>query len=409
VEARLFRAVLQGEEFYLVEGDPVLDAEGVYGDPGKDAQKFTFAALASLSFVRKGGWRPSVLHAHDWHAAPAVVWLERNRAAGNALSEVASLLTVHNLPYMGAGAEESLARYGLARARAPALPAWARHVPLPMGLASADWINTVSPTYAKEILSPEFGCGLEGFLRTRAQRLSGILNGLDLDRWNPAADEAVAVPFSRDRLARRSENRRGLEAELGFESDPTIPLIGMVTRLDRQKGVDLALAALDSLVGRPWRFVLLGTGDPTLEDKARAFADQHVRRARFLPHFDARLARRLYAGLDMTLVPSRYEPCGLTQMIAMRYGCVPIVAATGGLSDTVLDYDEDRRGTGFVFSPTTAEALTLRVARALEVFRDRRRWSGLQRRGMAQDFSWDRSARQYLEIYGRIRAERVAG
>jgi starch synthase len=288
------------------------------------------------------------------------------------------------------------------------LPDWARLLPLPLGMAHADAITAVSPGYAAEIQTPAFGCGLESFLASRPDVLRGILNGIDPDVWDPSHDPWLVAAFDRRSIASRASNKADLQRAVGLPVEPRTPLLAMITRLEMQKGVDLAMGALRQLAGRCWQLVLLGTGDPALEDRARAFAAREPQRVRFLPTFDAELARRIYAGTDMILVPSRYEPCGLVQMIGMRYGAVPIVRATGGLKDTVVAYGREGPGTGFLFGPAEPQALAEAVHQALDVYQDPRAWRGLQQRGMAQDFSWGRSARAYADLYGEIAAGRIS-
>jgi starch synthase len=384
---------------YFVEGAPIHRAHKVYEDAAGDGEKYTFFSLAALAVCSADGWRPDVVHANDWHTAPAVRWLALNRLSDPFWSSTASLLVVHNLPYMGAGAEAALDANGLPPASDDRLPDWAKELPLPGGLAGADWLATVSPTYAAEIQTPEFGCGLDEFLRDRRDRIAGILNGLDTQSWDPATDRALAVPFTVQTLDARREGKPALAADVGLKADEGVALLAMITRLDNQKGVDLALDALQGMLDIDWQFILLGTGDPSLEARARDFASANRDRVAFIDRFDPTLARRVYGGADAVLLPSRYEPCGLAQMIGMRYGCVPIVRATGGLKDTVTDYPVDPDGVGFVFEEATAEALSQAVRHALVTFKDRRRWTGLQRRGMKRDFGWGRSARRYLELY----------
>ena len=386
-----------GLRVWLVGGDPVDSVPGVYGEPSRDAAKFTFFAQGALQACRALGWEPDVVHAHDWHAAPALAGM---RMLGGPWERVASVLSVHNLPYMGAGAAEALADYGLGPADDPLLPEWARWLPLPLGMVHADWITTVSPGYAAEIQSPAFGCGLESYLASRAARLRGILNGIDPAVWNPSTDAAVEARFSINSIDGRRPNKAALQRELGLPEQTRVPLLAMVTRLDGQKGVDLALEALALLIDKDWQMVLLGTGDAALEDRAQAFAASRPEKVIFLPRFDPPLSRRIYAGADMILVPSRYEPCGLVQLIALRYGAVPVVHATGGLKDTVDPYQHAGKGTGFLFGSWDPQSLAASLRQAMAVYADRRRWLGLQRRGMAQDNSWTRSAQAYVELYG---------
>jgi len=394
--AQVHAVEVDGARVWLVGGEPLDSVPGVYGDPAQDAAKFTFFALGALQACRAMGWEPDVVHAHDWHAAPAMAWM---RTAAGAWDTVASVLTVHNLPYMGAGGGEALGEYGLALADHPLLPEWARTLPLPLGMANADWITTVSPGYAAEIQTSAFGCGLESYLASRSSRLRGILNGIDLDLWDPALDPSLHTRYSLDTLDARQLNKAALQAELGLPEQARTPLLAMVTRLDVQKGVDLALEALARLPDQGWQMVLLGTGDAGLEDRAQAFAAGRQGRMVFVPRFDPALSRRIYAGADMILVPSRYEPCGLVQLIALRYGAVPVVHATGGLKDTVDPYRPGGKGTGFLFGSSDPQALAESLRQAMAVYVDRRRWLGVQRRGMAKDHSWSRSAQAYAQLY----------
>jgi len=288
------------------------------------------------------------------------------------------------------------------------LPDWARQLPLPLGLYSANQINTVSPTYGKEILTPEFGAGLDEFLKTRSASISGILNGIDTERWNSAKDSFLSVPYSIETLSMRQANKAALLNEVDFfdktqkSFDNRIPLFAMVTRMDYQKGVDLvidALAKLSRKKGIMWRALILGTGLPELEDSVRKLEKRFPDKVRAALKFDAPLSHRIYAGADALLMPSRYEPCGLAQMIAMRYGCIPIARLTGGLADTITDVSTVPEGTGFLFKEATPKALLNTLVRALDLYQDQREWQALQKRGMLRDFSWNRSALEYLKMY----------
>lgn len=270
---------------------------------------------------------------------------------------------------------------------------------MPLGLWAADHIVTVSPTYAQEILTPEFGSGLEGFLQARAEAITGILNGIDCNRWDPQTDPALVANYTGESLDARQANKAALQQELGLEVDQNRLLIAMISRMDYQKGIDLVPGALRQLAGKPWQAVILGTGDPALETAIRDLEVKFPDRVRAAIRFDAALSRRIYAGADSLLIPSRYEPCGLAQMIAMRYGCVPIARATGGLSDTIQDYSRSKDSTGFLFTNPSARALAGAIERALKVWSEPAEWRALQLRGMQMDFSWERSARQYLELY----------
>lgn len=407
VAVEVFQSAVNGIPFYLFNGAPIASSGTVYsGDNYQDGTKFVFLSLAAMELARIIQWKPDIIHAQDWHTAPAIYHLHRIRKKDDFYRGTRSLLTVHNLPYLGQGAEQALADFGLPAARGDALPKWARGLPLPLGLLSADRINTVSPGYAEEILTAEFGAGLERFLMTRKEDLSGILNGLDLQSWDPENDPALPFNYSAACLKNRSKNKAHLQEELGLERNPKKPLLAVVNRMDHQKGVDLILDALRALRDLGWQAVILGTGDPELEQAAKQLDSDYPQVAAFLK-FDAALARRIYGGSDIILIPSRYEPCGLTQMIGMRYGCVPLARATGGLKDTIIDYHSNRReqSTGFLFNQATPLALTGTIERALDVFNDKRRWAGLQRRGMRVDFSWENSARKYLNLYKELKIE----
>lgn len=400
--ATLYETDLRGVRIWLVDGEPVRAVQGVYHEMNLDAEKFTFVNLAALNLCEELEWYPDILHANDWHAAVAVMSLRVRRETQPKWRRTGSLYTIHNLPYMGTGAEQALEAYGAPLRASRELPGWAYKVPLAQGILQADWVNTVSPTYAEEIQTPDFGSGLEDLLKARQDTLSGILNGIDPAVWDPDKDESIKQVFDVRRLEQRGKNKTALQKELGLAEDSQIPFLGVVSRLDAQKGMDLIWPALLSLMEEPWQLVLLGTGDSALEQRAQDFQASHPERVRALLQFDAGLARRIYAGSDMLLIPSRYEPCGLAQMIAMRYGCVPIVRATGGLVDSVIDVDDSHQGTGFIFHLPTAEAFRDALKRAFVIFGQKDQWEQVQRNGMHQDFSWTQPANTYQSLYQRI-------
>jgi starch synthase len=272
-----------------------------------------------------------------------------------------------------------------------------------VGLAHADMLNAVSQGYAREILTPVYGFGLEGVLRARRARLHGILNGIDLEQWDPHIDRNLKARFDTATLDRRGRNKRALQRQVGLPVRDDLPLLGVVSRLDAQKGFDIAAPALRHILSgpEPVQLVLLGTGLAPLEAEFRAIGEAHPAAASINLRFDSALASRIYAGADMLLIPSRYEPCGLTQMIAMRYGAVPVVRRTGGLADTVADYKAPGRGTGFVFRGYNVRAFERAIRRALAVYHQSGRWRALQVRGMRRSlqFDWTSSARAYLQLY----------
>jgi starch synthase len=394
LSARVSKTVYQGMTVYWINGEPISSASGVYStDTAEDREKYCFFSLAAVELTRYLDWRADILHANDWHTA-LVLYALRARRKNPEFNRLKTVLTLHNLPYMGGDGSDVLTAYGLTQVEEDSLPDWSRTQPLPLGLWSADAVIPVSPTYAREILTPEFGCGLETYLRGRADSITGILNGLDVDRWNPETDRSLAAVFTVDTLAERAANKAELQKQLGLPVEPRTPLFAMIGRVDPQKGVDITLAALALLGGRPWQFVLLGAGVASLEEAARSFQSNFPARARVVTRFDPGLSRTIYAGADVFLMPSRYEPCGLAQMIAMRYGCVPVVRMTGGLKDTV---QEGR--TGFLFEKPTPEAMAEALDRTLMVYASPAKWHRFQRNGMKADFSWPRSAEKYALIY----------
>ena len=403
IPVEAFTARLSDQTIYLIAGPPIPPEAPIYSTDGNaDAHKYIFFSLAALELMRSINWQPDILHANDWHAAPAVYALALRRASDVFFSHTASLLTVHNLPYLGVGSDKALAAFGLPPTLDPDLPEWARHMALPLGLLTADQIVAVSRGYAQEILTPEFGSGLHTFLQTRANSITGILNGIDDQRWDPATDTALAANYSAAQLAKRAINKAALQAELHLETDPRCLLLAMVTRMDYQKGVDLALGALRQVIvdrQQPIQAVILGSGLPELEDSTRQLEENFPDKVRAVIAYDERLSRRIYAGADVLLMPSRYEPCGLAQIIAMRYGCIPIARDTGGLSDTIWDQDAPGKNTGFLFKEATSDALALAVGRALHVYNRPEVWQAIQKRAMKQDFTWERSAKEYLALY----------
>ena len=398
--ATVYRQRLRGTEALLVDGEPVARDLQIYGGGKEEGEKFVFWSLAALAACQQLRWKPDVVHAHDWHSAAAIAWIHLHRDEDLFWRNTATVFTIHNLAYAGAGHEEAWQAYGLPAASGPAVAEWARLLPLVGAMTTADWITTVSPTYAAQITSPEYGFGLDPILAARRTRLSGILNGIDPALWNPAADRALQVRFSYETLERRAGNKRALQTELGFEARADTPLLAFIGRMEHQKGLDLALQALAMLLDLPWQAVVLGTGQAELEAMASSFEQGHGGRFRYRGLFDPDLSRRIYGSADMVLVPSRYEPCGLVQMIGMRYGCVPIVRATGGLRDSVRDHARGS-GTGFAFDDPSPEAMADAIRRAIALHGDRRAWLGLQRRAARKDFSWDKPARRYAAVYRR--------
>jgi starch synthase len=408
-EAEIWETAIDGIQHYLVTGPPIPRERWIYGRSiEEDGPKFVFFSLAALFASEALEWKPDVVHAHDSHTGAAVWWLGTEGRDNPFFRDVASVFTIHNLPYSAQGAGRALGDYKLRRSDALfALAEPYRDSLMGLGILAADMLTTVSPTYAREILTPEGGYGLDGILRARGDRLAGILNGIDTDAWNPAADADLIAPFDAATLDKRARNKTELQRESGLETDPKMPLAAVVSRLVREKGFDIALPAILRWLDRGGQFVLLGTGDPALEHEYAELELRYPRRASVRLRFDARYARRIYAGADTIVIPSRYEPCGLAQMIAMRYGCVPVVRRTGGLADTVTDAG-DPGGTGLMFDEFNPWALWDALDRALKVYAQPAKWAELQKNGMARDFSWSRSGREYAAVYAMAVAARSA-
>jgi starch synthase len=405
VKAYAFR--YKGLPVYLIAGEPVDQETGVYSaNLEADGYKYVFFSLACLELARQLSWKPDILHANDWHTAAAVYKLALHRSEDPFFYQTKSLLTIHNLPYLGSMTPSAMEAFGLPAAEDSTLPSWASHMALPLGLLTADKIVAVSPGYAKEILTEEYGSGLEVFLHAHSMKICGILNGLDTYKWDPSTDKELAANFSANNLQARSANKTLLQEELSLETNPHIPLLAMVTRMDPQKGVDLAVEAIHSLLrqkvanSQPIQMIFLGTGNPILENEVRLLEQDYPQAVCAKIAFNEPLSHHIYAGADILLMPSRYEPCGLSQMIAMHYGCVPIARATGGLSDTIHDPTHTKKATGFLFRPAKSEALVNAIHRALSIYhQDPIKWQAMQLHGMQQDFSWTRSAREYLKQY----------
>jgi len=402
IQVEAYEGILDGMPVYFINGDPIRASGSVYSSNNKlDAEKYTFFSLAALELPRQINWTPNIIHANDWHTALAAYgnlvkrWNEKTR-------RVSSLVTIHNLPFLGPNVRDILEEYGLPLANTD-LPDWARVMPMPLGLWASDAMVAVSPTYADEILHEEFGSGLQDFFRNRSDTLRGILNGLDTASFDPQTDPTLAANFNAESLDLRPRNKVALQERVGLPVNPDVPLLGMVSRMDQAKGIDIALKGLKMMAKQDWQLVLLGAGDPKLESLAKKLQEDMPGRVCVETRYDAKLARQIYGGSDIFLMPSRYEPCGLSQMIAMRYGSVPLVRAVGGLHDTVTDSE-----TGFVFVDTKVKSFNDTLRRALNLYPDRSRWMNLQKAGMAQDFSWPNSARKYLELYKKLMNETTA-
>jgi starch synthase len=401
VNCQVYHYDKDGLPVYLLDGDPIDEKSPVYSlEPIHDGYKFVFFSLACLGLAKFLDFRVDILQANDWHTATAIYALKTKEIPSPQLSKTKTILSLHNLPFMGFGVQKALSDYGLPPSEDTILPEWARHAPLPLGLLHADRIIAVSSHYAEEILTPEFGCGLEDFLKTRKSAIQGIVNGLDLDLWDPATDKVIAQNFSIDDLSKRPINKLDLQQEFKLLRDENIPLLTLISRMDAQKGIDIALKGLKYLKDSPWQAIILGTGNPTIEQMAVDLENEFPERVRSIIDFDGKLAHRLYAGADIFMMPSRYEPCGLSQMISMRYGCVPAARATGGLVDTITPVSRKvDGGTGFLFDRPYPSVFATTMQRAIRLYQKPTLWKKIQHNGMKIDFSWENSAQKYIDTY----------
>ena len=399
-----------GVQAVLIDAPALYDRDGLYGDRngeyGDNAFRFAVLSRGALEYVRVRGRRPSVIHAHDWQAGLAPVYARTSLRDDPVIGGVRTVLTIHNLAFQGMFDPKELAWIGLgADLYTPGvLEFYGRASTLKGGVVFSDVITTVSPTYAREILTPDYGFGFDGILRTRASDLVGILNGIDDRTWDPTSDRFLPVHFDADRLDRKAEVKRALLELAGLQVDAAAlarPLVGIVTRLTHQKGCDLFATAAERLMRLDASWVMLGSGDGWCEDLWRHLAARYPNRVAARIGFDEKLAHLIEAGADLFLMPSWYEPCGLNQMYSLRYGTLPIVRGTGGLEDTVVDVDQPgSEANGFKFQHYTGEALISAVERAMTVFRNEpERWRAMQQNGMRRDFSWDVSAREYVKVY----------
>jgi starch synthase len=399
----------------LVERPELYDRDSIYGAGGDypdSPRRFGFLCLAALEYIVQTGERFDVLHGHDWQAGLAPVYLRTRYAAEPRLSSMSAIFTIHNLAYQGNFPAAWLGALGLGPElmSVGALEYWGQISFLKGGIAFSDAITTVSPTYAREIQTTEHGAGFEGVVATRATDLSGILNGIDTDRWDPRRDPFLPEPYDETTVERKETAKRALIELFGPQStleQLQRPLVGIVSRLVGQKGFDL-IEEIKSSLPTYGSFAVLGTGDVRYENMWRDLAAAYPGRFAVKIGFDEALAHVIEGAADIFLMPSRFEPCGLNQMYSMRYGTVPIVRATGGLDDTVADYNEAAEGgTGFKFRPYTAAALLETMERARAVFTKPNIWKMLQVTGMGKDFSWDRSAREYVKLYERTLRRRA--
>ncbi|MDP2685191.1 MAG: glycogen/starch synthase [bacterium] len=398
---------------YLIDNLEYLGQNGIYFETdasssgsNREAERYSFFARSLMEIFEPLDWYPDVIHCHDWHVGFVPVILKILSKNNDKLKHIKSLLTIHNLEYQGRYDKEMIFQaFGIKEDDHPTLSKTQNNQinSLQQAILTTDHLNTVSPNYAKEILTPEYGAGLEKVLATRLDDLDGILNGIDVEHFNPASDEALVKKYSPADISGKKECKADLQKKCGLKQDPEIPILGIVSRLADQKGIDLIYAIADDLAKENMQFVCLGTGDPKLEDMMKEVSKKYPEKFYANIAFDADFAQQIYAGADIFLMPSKFEPCGLGQMIAMRYGTLPIVRSTGGLKDTVKNIDVvTGQGDGFVFDNYEAGEFLTATKHALNLYQDQEKWYSVVKSVMSKDFSWNNSAHKYITLYKKI-------
>lgn len=407
--APLHKAVVDGVDFLLVEQDDLFGRDGIYGPAGgaweDNFLRYLFFSRAALDASTRLGAPVDILHCHDWQTGFIPLLVKTQYKQRTHLAKTKTVFTIHNLAYQGCFPSFWLHRLGL--------PADHYHTGcyefysqincMKAGIAEADHVTTVSNTYAQEILTPEYGCNLEGFLREHAGKLSGIVNGLDIENWDPQSDKAIAEHFGPGKLAGKAACKAALQGQTGLAVDADKPLLTMISRLAEQKGVDLLLDCIPGWLHAGHQIAILGSGEPVWEAMLHKLASERPKQMYFYAGFNEDLARRIYAAGDIFLMPSRFEPCGLGQLMAMRYVNIPVVRATGGLKDTVTDYGQDKTGaTGFAFTEASPDAFRGAVSAAMETWSKPTVWKRIMGNAVKRDSSWDASAGAYLDLYASL-------
>jgi starch synthase len=407
VESSVKQTTIGGDiPVYLISApyfENSVDSKTVYVSGSEPYAYFGRAVLEMLSTM-KPSWRPDVIHCNDWHTGLLPVFKSLYYADDPVVGQASCVFTIHNLAYQGEFDFPILSDYGLPESlfTMDKLEAYGKVNFLKAGIAFSDLVSTVSPTYSCEIQTDDYGCRLEGLLSyvDDIGRLQGILNGIDYEEFDPATDKRIAANFSLKNPKGKAKNKAELQRTMGLPESPDVPLMGLVSRLADQKGLDLIKAGMSNMLKTGMQFVLLGTGDQMYEKYFAQLESKYPDQVKANIGFDAKLAQQIYAGCDMFLMPSKFEPCGLGQLISLRYGTIPVVRATGGLADTIVNYrPDDPRSNGFVFSIYTPEALVVAVQHAVETYGNKKAWSKLVRTALASDFSWGASAGKYVDFY----------
>ena len=390
-------------QVYLIKNDGYFNRDGLYGDKNGDypdnLKRFSFFCRRTLELLSEINFKPDIIHCHDWQTALIPVCLKTIFPKNKFYKQIKTIFTIHNLAYQGVFSKEEYPKLGLDWSwfKIEGLEFYGKVNLLKGGLIFSDSLSTVSPAYSKEIQTREFGCGLEGLLHQRKKDLSGIINGLDYEVWDPVQDRYIYKKYSPKNLEDKYVNKKLLQEEYGLSVREDVPLLGMVSRLVKQKGLDLVTQGLEDLIDRSRiQMIVLGCGDAKYHNLLKDLAKKYPRNLSLCFDFNDPLAHKIYAAADIFLMPSYYEPCGLGQMIALKYGTIPLVFKTGGLSDTI---SEDN---GFIFKDYSLRSFAYTVKRSVLAYEDKKRWLKLVKRAFTYDFSWERSAREYIRLYKKL-------
>jgi starch synthase len=402
---RWYRINYKNSDVFLIKEENFFGRDYIYVSKNfEDDQykRFAFFSYSSLLFLKNINFKPDIIHLNDWHTSFISIYLKENFKDEDFFKKTKILLTIHNLSYQGIYEENVLKEINLKENLKEKLHFYGKINFLKGGIIFSDFISTVSPSYAKEILTKEFGCGLEEILNKKKDRIYGILNGIDYDEWSPINDKDVFKNYDKENVEIKWENKKFLEKEVfGNESDKI--LIGMIARLTYQKGIDLLLESFDEFFKRDLRFILLAEGEEKYVKPLKNYEEKYKDKFRFFNEFNLKLSRKIYASCDLFLIPSRFEPCGLTQMIAARYGTPSLGFKIGGIKDSIIDFDEG--GYGFLFDKYEKESFIKKLDRAISIYKNKEEWKKIMRKCMEVDFSWEKSSLEYLKLYKKIYEE----
>lgn len=405
----LFKYISDNVTYYFIDNSYYFCRKGLYGY-FDECEQFTFFTRAFIEMLPLIKFKPDVIHLNDWQTAIAPLFLDAFYKSNDYYKNIKTIYTIHNLKYQGIFPKtvlEDVLGLGWEYFKPSGIEFYDNVNLMKAGIIYSDYVNTVSPTYAEEVLSAPLGEELNNVLAEKGERFFGILNGIDNDLFNPATDRSIYQKYDKENLSEKVKNKLGLINELGLSQDIKAPLIGIVSRLVDQKGFDLIVECLEDILKDGINLVVLGTGDGKYEEMFRNYSSKYPNRLIFLNTFNADMAQKIYAGVDMFLMPSHFEPCGLSQLISLRYGTLPIVRETGGLKDTVIPYNEyDDTGYGFTFTNYNAQDMLFAIRRAVRFYNNPSTWEKLMQRAITLDFSWNTSAREYLEYYFKASGEK---